>query len=185
MPAASDNAGAWNPLQKSNCSTGLAQREWNPYDTWTNPPALQNKIVQLSGLFRNHLQAAGRVTKMSWTRNKKDSYLGRTTWGWGPGRLCCLERKGERGPSEDVRELALLSFFFPFLSAKSNTHLGFKKKNKTKHSPENGHRENLLQYERKWKWVALSCQTLCDPMDCVVHQAPLSMECYRQEYWSG
>ena len=26
---------------------------------------------------------------------------------------------------------------------------------------------------------------LCDPMDCVAHQAPLSMEFSRQEYWSG
>ena len=30
-----------------------------------------------------------------------------------------------------------------------------------------------------------SCLTLCDPMDCVTHQAPLSMEFCRQEYWSG
>ena len=28
------------------------------------------------------------------------------------------------------------------------------------------------------------CSTLCDPMD-VAHQAPLSMEFSRQEYWSG
>ena len=27
--------------------------------------------------------------------------------------------------------------------------------------------------------------TLCDPMDCVAHQAPLSMGFARQEYWSG
>ena len=33
--------------------------------------------------------------------------------------------------------------------------------------------------------VAQSCPTLCDPMDCVAHQAPLSMEFSRQEYWSG
>ena len=26
---------------------------------------------------------------------------------------------------------------------------------------------------------------LCDPMDCVAHQALLSMEFFRQEYWSG
>ena len=39
--------------------------------------------------------------------------------------------------------------------------------------------------ERKWKvLVAQSCLTLCDPMDCS-HQAPLSMEFYRQEYCSG
>ena len=25
----------------------------------------------------------------------------------------------------------------------------------------------------------------CNPMDCVAHQAPLSMESSRQEYWSG
>ena len=29
-----------------------------------------------------------------------------------------------------------------------------------------------------------SCLTLCDPMD-VAHQAPLSMEFSREEYWSG
>ena len=26
---------------------------------------------------------------------------------------------------------------------------------------------------------------LCDPMDCIAHQAPLSVEFSRQEYWSG
>ena len=33
--------------------------------------------------------------------------------------------------------------------------------------------------------VAQSCPTHCDPMDCVAHQALLSMEFFRQEYWSG
>ena len=33
--------------------------------------------------------------------------------------------------------------------------------------------------------VTQSCLTLCDPMDCVAHQGPLSMEFSRQEYWSG
>ena len=33
--------------------------------------------------------------------------------------------------------------------------------------------------------VAQSCLTLCDPMDSSLHQAPLSMEFSRQEYWSG
>ena len=32
--------------------------------------------------------------------------------------------------------------------------------------------------------VTQSCPTLCDPMDCG-HQAPLSMEFSKQEYWSG
>ena len=32
--------------------------------------------------------------------------------------------------------------------------------------------------------VALLCLTLCDPV-IVVHQAPLSIEVSRQEYWSG
>ena len=27
--------------------------------------------------------------------------------------------------------------------------------------------------------------TLCDPRDCIAHQAPLSMGFSRQEYWSG
>ena len=33
--------------------------------------------------------------------------------------------------------------------------------------------------------VTQSCPTLCDPMDCMVYQAPLSMGFSRQEYWSG
>ena len=33
--------------------------------------------------------------------------------------------------------------------------------------------------------VTQSCLTLCDPMDYIAHQAPLSMEFSRQEYWSG
>ena len=34
----------------------------------------------------------------------------------------------------------------------------------------------------------LSCEsvsTLCDPMDCIVRQIPLSMGFSRQEYWRG
>ena len=31
----------------------------------------------------------------------------------------------------------------------------------------------------------LSCLTVCDPMDCIAHQAPLSMGFSKQEYWSG
>ena len=30
-----------------------------------------------------------------------------------------------------------------------------------------------------------SCPTLCDCMECIAHQATLSMEFSRQEYWSG
>ena len=29
------------------------------------------------------------------------------------------------------------------------------------------------------------CLYLCDSMDCITHQAPLSVEFSRQEYWSG
>ena len=32
---------------------------------------------------------------------------------------------------------------------------------------------------------AQSCPTLCNPMDYIAHQAPLSMYFSRQEYWSG
>ena len=32
---------------------------------------------------------------------------------------------------------------------------------------------------------AQSRLTLCDTMDYVAHQAPLSMEFFRQEYWMG
>ena len=33
--------------------------------------------------------------------------------------------------------------------------------------------------------VTKSCQTLCDPMDCVALQVPLSKGFSKQEYWSG
>ena len=33
--------------------------------------------------------------------------------------------------------------------------------------------------------VAQSCPTLCDPMDYIAHQVPLSMGSSRQEYWSA
>ena len=32
--------------------------------------------------------------------------------------------------------------------------------------------------------VAQLCLTLCDPLDYIVHKAPLSMEFSGQEYWS-
>ena len=34
------------------------------------------------------------------------------------------------------------------------------------------------------EWLQ-SCLTLCDPMDCIAHQAPLSMGFSRQGYWTG
>ena len=33
--------------------------------------------------------------------------------------------------------------------------------------------------------VVQSCPTLCDPVDCIAHQAPRSLGFSRQEYWSG
>ena len=33
--------------------------------------------------------------------------------------------------------------------------------------------------------VAQSCLTLCNPMDCVARQAPLSVGFPRHEHWSG
>ena len=33
--------------------------------------------------------------------------------------------------------------------------------------------------------ITQSCLTLCDPVDCVACQAPLSMGFSTQEYWSG
>ena len=33
--------------------------------------------------------------------------------------------------------------------------------------------------------LSQSCLTLCNPMDYIFHQAPLSIEFSRQEYWSG
>ena len=33
--------------------------------------------------------------------------------------------------------------------------------------------------------ITQSCLTLCDPMDCIAYQVPLSVEFSRPEYWSG
>ena len=33
--------------------------------------------------------------------------------------------------------------------------------------------------------ITQSCPTLCNLVDCVAHQAPLSMGFFRQKYWSG
>ena len=41
-----------------------------------------------------------------------------------------------------------------------------------------------LQYVFVFKSLQL-CPILCDPMDCIVRQAPQSMGISRQEYWSG
>ena len=43
----------------------------------------------------------------------------------------------------------------------------------------------LLSESESESKVVQSCLTLCDPMDSSLHQAPLSMEFSRQEYWSG
>ena len=64
-------------------------------------------------------------------------------------------------------------------------------------SPPGSPVPGILQ-ERTLEWVAISfsnacmhakslrsCPTMCDPMDSRAHQAPLSMEFSRQEYWSG
>ena len=42
---------------------------------------------------------------------------------------------------------------------------------------------HICEYTERVK-AAQSCPTLCDPM-AVAHQAPLSKEFSRQEYWSG
>ena len=43
----------------------------------------------------------------------------------------------------------------------------------------------VLRGKRKKNEVAQSCPTLCNPMDCMVYQASLSMGFSRQEYWNG
>ena len=37
-------------------------------------------------------------------------------------------------------------------------------------------------YESESVLVVQSCLILCDPMDCIAHQAPLSMEFSRKDY---
>ena len=46
---------------------------------------------------------------------------------------------------------------------------------------ENAKKAELFQDSE----VVQSCPTLCNPVNCVAHQAPLSMGFSRQEYWSG
>ena len=49
-----------------------------------------------------------------------------------------------------------------------------------------GPREPGQSLDRCWCCsVAESRPTLCDPVDCIAHQAPLSMGFSRQEHWSG
>ena len=46
----------------------------------------------------------------------------------------------------------------------------------------------LVMDREAWRAVMLvaqSCPTLCDPMDCIAHQASLPMGFSRQGYWSG
>ena len=40
-------------------------------------------------------------------------------------------------------------------------------------------------YNKELSLVTQLCPTLCNPMDCRAHQAPLSMGFSRQEYWDG
>ena len=48
-----------------------------------------------------------------------------------------------------------------------------------------GHSSDSLLYSLKVKvLVTQSYPTLCNPVDCS-HQSPLSMECSRQQHWSG
>ena len=50
-------------------------------------------------------------------------------------------------------------------------------------------RSNFTCYKQHENCISLkviqSCPTLCNPKDCIVHQAHLSMWFSRQEYWSG
>ena len=41
-----------------------------------------------------------------------------------------------------------------------------------------------IQWNTSAEWLQL-CPTLCDPMNCIARQTPLSMGFSRQEYWSG
>ena len=43
----------------------------------------------------------------------------------------------------------------------------------------------LALVERERAKLLQSCQTLCDPMNCIARQAPLSMGFPRREYWRG
>ena len=46
------------------------------------------------------------------------------------------------------------------------------------------HQDSVSESEVK-VFTTQECLTHCDPMFCIAHQAPLSMELSRQAYWSG
>ena len=48
-----------------------------------------------------------------------------------------------------------------------------------------GQEDPLEKVKVKESEVVQPCLILCDPMDCIAYQAPLSMGSSRQEYWSG
>ena len=59
------------------------------------------------------------------------------------------------------------------------------KKKKTNHHMRYRIKDKGLSKTLEKAEVPQSCHTLCDGMDYIACQAPLSMEFSRQEYWSG
>ena len=47
------------------------------------------------------------------------------------------------------------------------------------------HSNTYIVGKKKWKYSLLSCVQLFAAPGTVAHQAPLSVEISRQEYWSG
>ena len=45
--------------------------------------------------------------------------------------------------------------------------------------------EKGINKEKSESVITQLCLTVCDLMDCIAHQAPLSLEFSRQEYWRG
>ena len=45
--------------------------------------------------------------------------------------------------------------------------------------------EKGINKEKSESVITQLCLTVCDLMDCIAHQAPLSLEFARQEYWRG
>ena len=51
--------------------------------------------------------------------------------------------------------------------------------------PQTGHSLNTSENKKVKVLVGQSCPTLCNPVDCITHQAPLSMGFSRQACWNG
>ena len=98
----------------------------------------------------------------------------------------CVQLTKEKGPLPSILFRAQMFCSSAFLSTSYMSGSKHGIVHYSKSSCTGGGKKVVLKNfysNQKWKLVAQSCPTLCDPMVC--SQAPLSLEFSRHEYWSG